>query len=764
MMKQQHRLHNLFYTVLAISFLLSAVSLFFIWFIYALQIGIPFTLKSIWFIHIQYSSIFLLDLFPILVLVSGTLFSKQIHAFLLKNEQVFEKEQSRLKSMLDFTRRLVAGDTNAQFISVDENDQLGSSLVELRDNLKKNVEENIRRKKEDDQRNWISEGMARFSEILRKDNNDLSTLTFNLTSNLVKYLNANQGGFFLLEDKKNSTDAYFQQTACYAYDRRKFAEKKVGWGEGLIGTCALERQSIYLTNVPDGYVSITSGLGESTPRCLLLVPLVYNEELHGVIELASFHVFEKYQIEFVERVAESIASTLSSVKTNIRTAELLHESQEQAEILAAQEEQMRQNMEELQATQEEAARQSEKFISFTNSVNHTLIRAEYQPDGTLIYANTKFLQKLGYTSNAEVEGKHISMFINKKDREWFDPIWEGLSKGGKHFEGDMKHVTKLGQDLWTMATYTCIRREDESVEKILFLAIDTTEQKKLSLDFESQIDALNRSSMKVEFSPDGNIIDANMLFISIMKYTLAELKEMRATDFIARDDYESYRTAWKNVITGVPHFGQFRHITKSKDVLWFRGTYTAVHDMYGDVTKVVFIANDVTKEKLMEIESQKQTEQLRLQEEKLRSAGEELQRKLEEARAEMRKQFEEVEKIKLRNERTLEGALDAILTINQGGTIEFFNKAAEELWGIDRKDAIGNNVKILFSPETIESDEFVASFVTSGAEKQIGVRKEANITNSSGDELPVLFLLSQATVDDQQTFTAFIQNIEVELF
>ena len=70
----------------------------------------------------------------------------------MKNEQVFEKEQSRHKSMLDFTRRLVAGDTNAQFISVDENDQLGSSLVELRDNLKKNVEENIRRKKEDDQR------------------------------------------------------------------------------------------------------------------------------------------------------------------------------------------------------------------------------------------------------------------------------------------------------------------------------------------------------------------------------------------------------------------------------------------------------------------------------------------------------------------------------------------------------------------------------------------------------------------------------------
>jgi PAS domain S-box-containing protein len=87
-------------------------------------------------------------------------------------------------------------------------------------------------------------------------------------------------------------------------------------------------------------------------------------------------------------------------------------------------------MEELQATQEEAARQSEKFVSFTNSVNHTLIRAEYLTDGTLIYANTKFLNKLGYSSNLEVEGKHISMFINKKDREWFEPLWDELAKGG----------------------------------------------------------------------------------------------------------------------------------------------------------------------------------------------------------------------------------------------------------------------------------------------------------------------------------------------
>ncbi len=82
-----------------------------------------------------------------------------------------------------------------------------------------------------------------------------------------------------------------------------------------------------------------------------------------------------------------------------------------------------------------------------------------------------------------MENKHISMFINEKDRPWFSALWGKLAKGGRHFEGYMKHETKLGQDLWTMATYTCVRRDDGEVEKILFLAIDSTEQKKQSLDY-----------------------------------------------------------------------------------------------------------------------------------------------------------------------------------------------------------------------------------------------------------------------------------------
>lgn len=721
----------------------------------------PFSYSGIVYLHHQFPALFLFDLVPVIFFAGGYLVGQRYGKYIEETELLLKKEVRKSHKVLEFTNNLINDRLDAQYEFVDENDKLGKSLIELRDKLNNNKSIEIKRRREDEQRNWVAEGLAKFGEILRSHNDDINDLSYSVIHNLVKYLQANQGGFFLLQEE--GPQKYFEMTACYAYDRKKFSDKRVEWGDGLIGTAAIEKKTIYMTDIPDNYVLITSGLGKANPRSLIIVPLIINNEVHGVIEFASFKKFERFEIEFVEKVAESIASTISTVKINMRTAKLLRESQNQAEVLAAQEEQMRQNMEELQATQEEAARQNEKFITFANSVNHTLIRSEFLPDGTLIYANNKFVQKLGYTDNMDVEGKHISMFINKKDSEWFDSIWEGLNHGSEHFEGDVKLQTKQNKDLWTMATFTCVKKNNK-VERILFLAIDTTDQKKQSLDFEAQIDALNRSSLKAEFSPEGDTLDCNERFLSSVEYSQDEITNKAIFDFLPREELNTFRDIWENVISGHPFQGQIRHISKTGEEKWFRCTLSAVNDMYGEVNKVIYISNDITKEKLMEIESMRQTEQLKEQEEKLRQAGADLSRKLEKAKAEMEVQYKEIEKVKIRNERTLEGALDAIVTINQEGRIEFFNKAAEDLWGMPRKDVLGMNIKILFSEENIKTDEFTNKWVTPDADKILGQRKEVKITNSDGADSPVLVLLSEAKVDDENTYTAFIQNIEVELF
>jgi GAF domain-containing protein len=260
-----------------------------------------------------------------------------------------------------FANEMGKGNFDSKFEPLSEKDTLGNALIRMREELKAASEEEAKRKEEDQQRNWASQGIARFSEILRENNNNIEDLSFNVISNLVKYVGANQGGMFVLNDS-NVNELSVELTACYAYDRKKFVSKSYAMGEGLIGRCAQEQESIFLTDIPKGYAEISSGLGNDDPRCLFIVPLKANEKVLGAMELAAFDVLQPYQIEFIEKIAESIASTIATVKINIQTKQLLEQSRRQAEDMASQEQEMRQNMEQLRATQELSARKEAELL------------------------------------------------------------------------------------------------------------------------------------------------------------------------------------------------------------------------------------------------------------------------------------------------------------------------------------------------------------------------------------------------------------------
>ncbi len=259
-----------------------------------------------------------------------------------------------LKRTSTFADEVGKGNFNAAFTPLSEADTLGNALLKMNNNLKIAAEE-------DRKRSWASEGQAKFAEIMRSTT-DLSLLAGKIISGLVKYLQANQGGLFIVQEKDGQLPE-LDLLACYAYNRKKFVEKTILIGEGLLGQAYLEKDTLLLTEIPANYLQITSGLGLANPTCLLIVPLKVQDQVEGVLELASFKKFETHEIVFVEKLAESIASTIAAVKTTARTQKLLQESQQQAEELKSQEEEMRQNMEELVATQEEMKRKEAEYTS-----------------------------------------------------------------------------------------------------------------------------------------------------------------------------------------------------------------------------------------------------------------------------------------------------------------------------------------------------------------------------------------------------------------
>jgi len=254
---------------------------------------------------------------------------------------------SSLQKISDFATSVGKGNFDVDFQIRSDKDQLGIALLNMRNNLRQNAEEDMKR-------NWSNEGFAKFSDILRANTHDTEKLAYNIIANLTRYLEANQGGVFLISGEQNRKR--LELTAAYAYGKRKFIQKTLPITQGLLGQAILEEKTIHLTEIPQGYTEITSGLGEATPKSLLITPLKINDEIHGVLEIASFKDFKDYQILFVEKLAENIASTIATVKSANRTRKLLDESQLYAEQLRAQEEEMRQNMEELSATQEEMKR------------------------------------------------------------------------------------------------------------------------------------------------------------------------------------------------------------------------------------------------------------------------------------------------------------------------------------------------------------------------------------------------------------------------
>jgi PAS domain S-box-containing protein len=383
-----------------------------------------------------------------------------------------------LKSTALFANEIEKNNFAHDFSPLSEKDVLGNALIDMRKSLEEAFYEDEQRKDDDKKRNWTTEGLAKFGEILRLNNDNLEQLSFNIIKNLVNYLKINQGGLFIINDE-NESEKFLELTSCYAFDRKKYLSKRIEIGEGLAGACYLEKKSIHLKKIPENYLMITSGLGDAPPQSLLIVPLLLNDQVYGVLELASFKDFATHEIEFVEKIAESIASTLSGVKINMQTAALLEQSQQQSEEMRAQEEEMRQNMEEMQATQEEMARKEAELTGLFNTINDSLLYAELNTNRNFINTNQKLAQLLALTTHEIVGRKHIEINAQSLSQEEYENLWGELLNG--KMVNRESHVATQKGNIWLDETYAPVTNQSGEVYKILLIARDITYVKELEM-------------------------------------------------------------------------------------------------------------------------------------------------------------------------------------------------------------------------------------------------------------------------------------------
>lgn len=377
-----------------------------------------------------------------------------------------------LRATSAFAQNIGQGNYQAEYEPLSDKDVLGNALIEMRNNLAKLAEE-------DRIRSWSTEGLVQFSELLKQNKSEddsLQALSDRIISSLVKYVNANQGGLFIVENESESengteSEPFMRLASCYAWDKQKYLERKIYQGDGLAGQAWQEHATIYTNEVPDNYVEITSGLGGAQPSHILIVPLKLNEDVFGVVELASFQEFKPYEREFVEKVAENIASSIATVEINERTKKLLQESNDMTEQMRSQEEEMRQNMEELQSTQEHIERAQKEAQEREALINITSIVIETDRKFNIKQANELAEAKLKYEAK-EFDGMAIDYLF-----ENFDMV----EKGKSWLEKDKKWIEftylkgKDGQKLFVKLSAAAIKNQKGRTSKYLFLFDDISE-------------------------------------------------------------------------------------------------------------------------------------------------------------------------------------------------------------------------------------------------------------------------------------------------
>ncbi|OJJ23811.1 hypothetical protein BKI52_05525 [marine bacterium AO1-C] len=696
----------------------------------------------------------------------------------------------------------------------DEMQMQSRKIMESQDAMKK-VEQELRQRQQDMERTqWLESNLSKFDDLMRL-NYDKSLEEFSdvILLNLADLLNGSQAALYVYDEEED----IIEMKGGYACTPKTVKKPTFQIGEGVLGQILKTQKTHYLEDLPIDSATVESALSRISNKSLIVVPLLYNEKIQGVLELASLQKMSDLHRQFIDRLSQNIASMLQNIRSVLRTQKLLNQSREMTDLL-------QRNAAQIEQTQLEIERRAAEFQAQFNAINLSMLVVEFTEEGEIKEVNEKFLKLSKYTRD-ELVGQHHSNLLPVKiaESEDYKQFWRKVHED-EYYETEHKLVTQDGGTFWVRANYYCLATEQKKksknvyaepeqapakvaqavnggyqtdsappvsasysvsgaqshIETIMMIGWDISLQKlqeqqiKQNLgelqnremesqqsirqmqklqeelevrakEYQGQLQAINLSIAMITMDRDGVILSMNDKFSEIFDYGKDELIGQHH-EILVRDGYSKskpYRKLWQQLYKNEFVEGEFKGIAKSGGIVWLRGSYYPITDARNNLSTILVLAYDITKER-------EQAAQIKQHISDLEKVGQELEMKTNEMSA----QLEVVNQISGLVELSPEGE---ILSVNEL-FLDFANyDKAEEL--------VGKHHRVLVAPsavktkayknlwETLQKGEDIEGIYEYIAKDKAKIKLQGSffpIKDSEGKIFKIIHLTLDITTDSKQ--------------
>ncbi len=574
--------------------------LFFSWAGFANLMEVPFTFKNIILIH-KFFPVWIVNIciigLPIVVIF--------IRNTLKNNSQSIKIELKNKDALYKYNMEIADALISNNWDSIEKlDDPLAQKLLNLGQHIRDS-------RSKEEQENWIAQGKENISEVLRNAQN-IDDLAYNTIKSSVEYLNAIQGAFYILNDN------VLHRVAMYAYGRRRFEYDEIPVGKGLVGAAAYEKAMIYRTEIPDDYFTITSGLlGEQKPKSIIIIPLIQEENLQGIMEIAFLAPQVRgYQRRFTDEISSMIGQTIYRLKMTSHTEKLLLESQEMTATLRENEEQLKLNAVEMIAAQEELEKSNKLLESQIQEVENSGKRLEalltnasefisiYDENQELVFESPSVKRILGFNDDDEIMGMDPQILTPRGLRTINNLFQYLLDTPGGEQTAQYVYLRKNGEKVY-LETKGKNLLHDPAIKGIIFNTQDITERRRAEKEekMKSRMQSLSENSpdMIMRVNLMGKIVYVNPAVGGFVGIPADEVVNKRIHELEVDENLVEYlQDSLTNIRqTQEQAISELSISSKDKEFIMEVKSIPEMSDV-GHLESILFVGNDMTEFKKIE--------------------------------------------------------------------------------------------------------------------------------------------------------------------